>query len=51
MCDINKLKLGYRKCSNQEITVIIMWKGKEVGLCEKCWRKIAKSDLEWSETP
>lgn len=47
MCDINKLKLGYRKCFNQKIAVIIMWKGREIKLCESCWGKIAKSNLEW----
>lgn len=49
MCQIHKLRKGYRKCSDQSCAVIIMYKGKEVQLCERCWGKIAKSNLEWGE--
>jgi len=51
MCDIKEFKL-HRKCTNplDPIAVFITWKnGKQLGLCEKCWSKIADSDLEWGE--
>lgn len=48
MCQINKI-YPRRKCNNQEVAVIILWKGERVKLCPECWAKIADSDLSWGE--
>lgn len=47
MCQIHKLKQGYKKCDEPKIHLTIIWKGENVELCETCWRKIADTDLEW----
>ena len=38
-----------KKCPNQDVEVIIRYKGENLDICSKCWKKIAKSDLEWGE--
>lgn len=47
MCQIAKLKMGFRHCDSQAVAVYIMHRGRKIGLCEKCWGKVAKSPLEW----
>lgn len=49
MCQVDKLKKGFHHCLNQDIAVYIMWKGRKIGLCKKCWGKVSKSNLEWGE--
>jgi len=31
----------------QTIVLYIMWDGEELPICEKCWKRISESDLEW----
>jgi len=38
-----------RKCENRGLVVFIMWRGKQLGLCQVCWDKIADLDIEWGE--
>ena len=47
MCDVSKLKKGLRHCDEQAIAVYIMYKGRRIGLCERCWGKVSRSSLEW----
>jgi len=53
MCGIHLLKQGFHKCNSQKEDVGIQWKkGRRkiiVWLCEKCWGKIARGELEWGE--
>lgn len=53
MCDIAKLKI-HRKCTSpaeEPAIVYIVTDAGNVGLCEKCWGKVADSDLEWGPDP
>ena len=47
-CQINELKLGYSKCTNQDISVVVIQptkKGEEkIPICRECWKKLAKND-------
>lgn len=49
MCDIEKLRLHFRKCSKQEKFVGIVLNGETIWLCEKCWHKVCDSDFEWGK--
>lgn len=33
------------------ISILIIWKNEEIGLCNKCWEKVAPSDIEWGDDP
>ena len=35
------------KCKSQDIELYVIYEGRTIPICETCWRKIAKSDLEW----
>jgi len=35
------------KCTNVDIELYISYKGDEIPICSKCWRKLADSDVEW----
>jgi len=52
MCDISSLKI-HRRCATptDPIAVFIMLDEKQVGLCDKCWGKVAVSDFEWGLDP
>lgn len=52
MCDIKKLKIR-KKCSTpmEPSIVFLQLNGDVIGLCQKCWNKVADSDLEWGDSP
>lgn len=52
MCQVSELKI-HRKCTNptDPIAVLIMKDEKQIGLCSKCWTKVAESDYEWGDEP
>ncbi|MEM3745787.1 MAG: hypothetical protein QW323_04760 [Candidatus Bathyarchaeia archaeon] len=35
------------KCKNADIAVYIMYKGRKIPLCWKCWRRISKNNIVW----
>lgn len=35
------------KCKNTDIAVYIVYKGRRIPLCWKCWRKISKNNVTW----
>ncbi|RJS93406.1 hypothetical protein CW705_01645 [Candidatus Bathyarchaeota archaeon] len=35
------------KCSNTDIALYIMFKGRRLPICRKCWREISSKDIEW----
>jgi len=43
----------HRRCKTptDSIAVFIMWEGKQLGLCNKCWDKVSSADLEWGDEP
>ena len=49
MCQVSKLKQGYKRCDEQKIHLTIIFKGENVDLCEACWRKISDTNLEWGK--
>jgi hypothetical protein len=52
MCQISEAKI-HRRCKTptEPPTVFIMKDGKQIGLCNNCWNKVADSDLEWGSDP
>jgi len=36
-------------CGGRDIAVYIVWDGKRLPICHKCWMQIAETDLEWGE--
>jgi len=36
-----------KKCKNTDIAVYIYYNGSIHPICYKCWKEIAKSNLEW----
>jgi len=34
-------------CKNTNIELYISYKGEEIPICSRCWRKIADMDREW----
>jgi len=37
-----------RACLSENIAIYIMWKGKKLPICFKCWiDEIAERDIEW----
>jgi hypothetical protein len=52
MCDVKKLKL-HKNCSTPlEPSIVYIEKDKEtIGVCEKCWAKIADKDWEIGNSP
>ena len=36
-------------CGSRDIAVYIVFGGKTLPLCRKCWEEIADTDLEWGE--
>jgi hypothetical protein len=34
-------------CKNEDVELYISFKGEEVPICSKCWRKLAEADVEW----
>jgi len=38
-----------RRCDNTDIELYIVYNGEKCPICSNCWKKIAKSDLEWEE--
>jgi len=38
------------KCKKKyyDVEVYILYKGRQLAVCEKCWNKIAESDIQWS---
>jgi len=35
------------RCKNSDVVLYILYKGEEVPICSRCWRKIAGMDVEW----
>jgi hypothetical protein len=35
------------ECKNMDIELYISYKGEEIPICSRCWRKIADADVEW----
>jgi hypothetical protein len=35
------------KCRNADIAIYISYKGEELPICSRCWRRIASMDVEW----
>jgi len=52
MCDIKKLKL-HKKCSTplEPSILFIVKDGEQIGVCEKCWKRIADGDWEIGDGP
>jgi len=40
---------AYKKCSNADLAVFIVYKGEQLSICHKCWNKLADSDHEWGK--
>ena len=36
-----------KKCGSTDIAVYILYKGRIIPICSKCWLEIAKSSREW----
>jgi len=39
-----------KKCSNTDIVLYIMFNGKRLPICHKCWEEISSKDIEWGYT-
>ncbi|RLI13032.1 hypothetical protein DRO35_01420 [Candidatus Bathyarchaeota archaeon] len=39
-----------KKCSNTDIVLYIMFNGKRLPICHKCWEEISSKDIEWRYT-
>lgn len=37
------------ECGSRDIVVYIMFGGKRLPICRKCWEMLADSNLEWGE--
>jgi len=35
------------RCESPDIELYIVYEGRTIPICRSCWRKIAKTDLEW----
>jgi hypothetical protein len=35
------------QCKNVDVELYISFKGEEIPICSKCWRKLAEADVEW----
>jgi len=35
------------KCSSTDIALYIMFKGRRLPICRKCWKDISSKDIEW----
>jgi hypothetical protein len=35
------------ECENMDIELYISYKGEDVPICSKCWRKLAETEVEW----
>lgn len=35
------------RCKNSDVALYILYKGEEVPICSRCWRRIADMDVEW----
>jgi len=35
------------RCSNTDIALYIMFKGRRLPICRKCWREISSKNIEW----
>ena len=44
MCDIQKLKLGFHACDNQDVAVTILQDRTRLDICSVCWAKLAEHD-------
>jgi len=40
----------WKKCNKKDITLAIVYRGKEKEICRKCWKEIAESDRQWSNS-
>lgn len=36
-----------RKCGREDIAVYIVFGGRILPICRRCWKEISRSDLEW----
>jgi len=36
-----------KKCSSTDIALYIMFKGRRLPICWKCWKDISSKDIEW----
>jgi hypothetical protein len=46
------MKLHVRcKTSDEPSVVFIMWKGEQIGVCARCWTRIAEKDWETGNSP
>ena len=52
MCDVKKLHI-HKKCSTpmEPSIVFLQIENESIGLCDRCWSKVANSDLEWGNSP
>ncbi|MCD6089776.1 hypothetical protein J7K07_08705 [Candidatus Bathyarchaeota archaeon] len=39
-----------KKCSNTDIILYIMFNGKRLPICHKCWEEISSKNIEWRYT-
>lgn len=53
MCQVKELKIGKKCCTPTDpIAIYIAQKdGGQIGLCAKCWAKIANTDFEVGDDP
>jgi len=35
------------KCNSTEIELYIIYKGRRLPICHKCWSEIAEKEVEW----
>ena len=35
------------KCSSEDIALYIIFKGRRLPICRKCWMDISSKDIEW----
>jgi hypothetical protein len=47
-CSAHLFNSHYKPCNNQDIAVSIQKENVVYPICSFCWRKIAKSSLEWA---
>lgn len=36
-------------CGSRDIALYIVYEGKRLPICRRCWEQIAETDLEWGE--
>jgi hypothetical protein len=52
LCQVNELKLHVRCKSPEDPCIIFVQKiEKQVGVCDKCWKRIADKDWEVGNSP